>query len=320
MPKKDKALYILKYLWYNTDEEHFTTIAEIIDSLAKEGIKVERHTVASYIEQLTNFGFDIICLKSSPNKYFIGQRSFELPELKLLVDAVESSHFISRTKSNSLVRKLCDLTSIHQAQELNRHLYVDGRVKSECKSLYYTIDLIYKAINEHKRIDFKYVEYTPEKKKVYKHNGCVYEFSPYAMLWHNDRYYVLGFSERHGKIVKFRVDRIEKAEMTDFTAVKKPSDFNPITYLKNIIAMYDGELKTVKLKCTSDMMDVIIDRFGKDVQTEICDDGFVAEVKVSVSPTFFGWIFGFDGTIKISSPQDVLNDYKNSLNKAFCEC
>lgn len=142
MPKKDKALYILKYLWYHTDEEHFTTIAEIIDSLAKEEISVERHTVASYIKQLTDFGFDIICLKSSPNKYFIGQRSFELPELKLLVDAVESSHFIPRTKSNSLVRKLCDLTSINQAQELNRHLYVDGRVKSECKSLYYTIDLI----------------------------------------------------------------------------------------------------------------------------------------------------------------------------------
>lgn len=320
MPKKDKALYILKYLWSNTDDEHFTTIAEIIDFLAKEGIMVERHTVASYIEQLTNFGFDIICLKSSPNKYFIGQRSFELPELKLLVDAVESSHFISTTKSHNLVRKLCGLTSIHQANELNRHLYVEGRVKSECKALYYTVDLIHKAIKECKRIVFKYVEYTPEKKKVYKHNGCVYEFSPYAMLWHNDRYYVLGYSEQHGKIVKFRVDRIEKAEMTDFTAEKKPKYFNPIIYHKNIIAMYDGELKTVKLKCTSDMMNVIIDRFGKDVYTEVCNDGFTAEVQVSVSPTFFGWIFGFDGKIKISSPKDVLNDYKNSLNKAFCDC
>ena len=194
MAKKDRTLYVLKYLWKNTDEVHPATVSDILDALEAENIKVERHALMSDIEQLTEFGIDIVCVKSSPNRYFIGQRSFELPELKLLVDAVESSRFISASQSGSLVSKLYDMASIHQASELNRHLYVDGRVKSDSRTLYYTVDLIHKAINDRKRIHFKYIEYTAEKKKIYKHNGCIYEFSPYAMLWHDDRYYVLGYS------------------------------------------------------------------------------------------------------------------------------
>lgn len=319
MAKKDRTLYVLKYLWQNTDEEHPATVSDILAFLAGEGINVERHALATDIEQLIEFGIDVVCVKSSPNKYFIGQRSIELPELKLLVDAVESSHFISASKSRSLVGKLYDMASIHQAKELNRHLYVDGRVKSDCKTLYYTVDMIHKAINERKRISFKYVEYTAEKKKVYKHNGCIYEFSPYAMLWHNDCYYVLGYSERHESIVKFRVDRIEKCETTDKSAVKKPAGFEPVTYLKNIIAMYYGKMETIQLKCTGDMMKVIIDRFGKDVYTEPCDEGFVAEVNASVSPTFFGWVFGFAGKIRIITPQSVVDEYIKTAKKAISE-
>ena len=175
MAKKDRTLYVLKYLWKNTDEDHPATVSDILAALENENIKVERHA-------LTEFGIDIVCVKSSPNRYFVGQRSFELPELKLLVDAVESSRFISASQSGSLVSKLYDMASVHQASELNRHLYVDGRVKSDSRTLYYTVDLIHKAINDRKRIRFKYIEYTAEKKKVYKHNGCIYEFSPYAML------------------------------------------------------------------------------------------------------------------------------------------
>lgn len=320
MAKKDRTLYVLKFLWQNTDEEHPATVSDILAALAYEDIKIERHALVADIEQLIEFGIDVVCVKSSPNKYFIGQRSFELPELKLLVDAVESSHFISASKSRSLVGKLYDMASVHQAKELNRHLYVDGRVKSDCKTLYYTVDLIHRAINESKRIIFKYIEYTAEKKKVYKHDGCIYEFSPYAMLWHNDCYYVLGYSERHGKIVKFRVDRMEKGEMTDKSAVKKPAGFEPVTYLKNIIAMYDGQMETVRLKCTADMMKVIIDRFGKDVHTEPCDEGFIADVNASVSPTFFGWVFGFAGKIRIIAPQSVTDEYIKAAKNAISEC
>ena len=235
------------------------------------------------------------------------------------MDAVESSRFISAAQSGRLVGKLYGMASTHQATELNRHLYIDGRVKSDSRTLYYTVDLIHKAINDRKRIRFKYIEYTAEKKKVYKHNGCIYEFSPYAMLWHDDRYYVLGFSERHGKIAKFRVDRIAKAEITELTAVTMPKDFEPVSYLKNIIAMYEGRMERVRLKCEPDMMKVIIDRFGADVQTEPLEDGFTAEVNVSVSPTFFGWVFSFAGKIKITSPQRVVNEYKSALGKALDE-
>ena len=273
MAKKDRTLYVLKYLWKNTDEDHPATVSDILAALEAENIKVERHALMSDIEKLTEFGIDIVCVKSSPNKYFIGQRTFELPELKLLVDAVESSRFISAAQSGRLVGKLCGVASTHQATELNRHLYIDGRVKSDCRTLYYTVDLIHKAINDRKRIRFKYIEYTAEKKKVYKHNGSIYEFSPYAMLWHDDRYYVLGYSERHGKIVKFRVDRIAKAEATDIPSVKEPADFEPLSYLKNIIAMYDGRMERVRLKCEADMMKVIIDCFGADVYTESLENG-----------------------------------------------
>lgn len=320
MAAKDRTLYVLKNLWENSDEENPATVSDILSALASEDIKVERHALMSDIEKLTEFGIDIVCVKSSPNKYFIGQRTFELPELKLLVDAVESSRFISAAQSGRLVGKLCGMASTHQATELNRHLYIDGRVKSDCKTLYYTVDLIHKAINDRKRIRFKYIEYTAEKKKVYKHNGCIYEFSTYAMLWHDDRYYVLGYSERHGKIVKFRVDRIAKAEATDIPSVKEPADFDPVSYLKNIIAMYDGRMERVRLKCEADMMKVIIDRFGADVYTESLDDGFIVEVNVSVSPTFFGWVFGFAGKIKIVSPQSVAAEYKKALKKAISEC
>ena len=273
MAKKDRTLYVLKYLWKNTDEDHPATVSDILAALEAENIKVERHALMSDIEKLTEFGIDIVCVKSSPNKYFIGQRTFELPELKLLVDAVESSRFISAAQSGRLVGKLCGVASTHQATELNRHLYIDGRVKSDSRTLYYTVDLIHKAINDRKRIRFKYIEYTAEKKKVYKHNGSIYEFSPYAMLWHDDRYYVLGYSERHGKIVKFRVDRIAKAEATDIPSVKEPADFEPLSYLKNIIAMYDGRMERVRLKCEADMMKVIIDCFGADVYTESLENG-----------------------------------------------
>lgn len=318
MAVKDRTLYVLKYLWQNTDEDHPATTSDILAALANEGLSINRHTITTDIEQLQEFGIDVIYIKGSPNKYFIGARQLELPELKLLVDAVESSRFISAKKSKELVGKLYSMTSIHQAKELNRHLYVDGKVKSDNKVLYYTVDLLHKAINDSKRIRFKYIEYTVEKKKVYKHNGYIYEFSPYALLWHNDCYYVIGYSEKHESITKFRIDRIDRAELSEKSAVKKPTDFDINTYLKNIFSMYDGEMQNVRLKCDSDMMKVMIDRFGKSVNTTVYENGgFIADVKVSVSPTFFGWLFGFDGKIRIVDPPNIVEDYIAAARSAI---
>lgn len=320
MAVKDRTLYILKYLWENADEEHPASTADILTALAEVGINVNQRTIASDIEQLQEFGMDVIRIKSSPNKYFIGTRVLELPELKLLVDAVESSRFISAKKSHELVKKLCSLTSTHEAASLNRHLYVDGRVKSDNTALYYTVDLIHQAINSDRRIQFRYIEYTAENRKIHKHKGYVYELSPYALLWHNDCYYVLGCSEKHTKITKFRVDRIDSALITNTAAVRKPSGFDPVEYLKNIFSMYDSEMQSVRLKCDADMMKVIIDRFGYGVSTHTADDGgFFADVRASVSPTFFGLVFGFGGKIRIVQPQEIVDDYVNAAKKVIAE-
>lgn len=310
MASKNRSLYVLQYLWQKTDEDHPAATADILEGLAEHGITINRRTIATDIDQLQEFGFDIICAGSSPKRFFIGQRFLELPELKLLVDAVESSRFISKHKSRELIDKLYIMTSKHQAKDLNRHIYVDGHIKADNKLLYYSIDIIHKAISDERRIRFKYIEYTTEKKKVHKHNGFIYEFSPYALMWRNDYYYVLGYSEKHKRITKFRVDRIDKAEMTEIRAVKKPSGFDPAAYLKNIFSMYDGQIQTVRLRCDADMMKVILDRFGKEIHTATCGDKrFIAEVKVSVSPTFYGWLFGFCGKIQVISPETVRKDY-----------
>lgn len=188
-------------MWQNSDEDHSAATADILAALDDDKLSVNRHTITMDIEQLQEFGFDVICIKCSPNKYFIDQRPFELPKLKLIVNAVEFSRCISAKRSKEFVNKLYSTTSVHQAKELNRYLYVYGRVKSDSKTLYYTVDLLHKVINDGVRIRFKYIEYTAEKKKVHKHNGYVYEFSPYALLRHNDCYYTLGYSEKHKAII-----------------------------------------------------------------------------------------------------------------------
>jgi predicted DNA-binding transcriptional regulator YafY len=202
------------------------------------------------------------------------------------------------------------MTSEYQAKELNRHLYVDEHIKADNKLLYYSVDIIHKAISNEQRIKFKYIEYTAEKKRIHKHNGIFYEFSPYALLWHNDYYYVLGHSEKHKSITKFRVDRIDKAELMDARAAKKSPDFDPVIYLKNIFSMYDGQMQSIRLRCDADMMKVILDRFGREIHTTTCENNqFIADVNISVSPTFYGWLFGFGGKIQVISPESVRKDY-----------
>jgi predicted DNA-binding transcriptional regulator YafY len=317
MASKNHTLHILRYLWQHTDEDHHASTADIVSGLAAYGVSVNRHAIPAIVEELQVFGFDIIQQSGSPNRYFIGQRHFELPELKLLADAVGSSRFISEKKSQELVYKLCKLTSEHQAKALNRHLYVEGRVKSDNKTLYYTVDTLDTAINEKKRVTFQYIEYTAEKKKIHKHSGYVYEFSPYALLWHDDCYYVVGYSAKHQAITKFRVDRIDKCRLSEQFAVTKPTDFDPVMYLKNIFSMYDGEMQTVRLQCCGEMMKVILDRFGQDTHTQSCGDGtFIAKIRVSVSPTFFGWLFSLENHVRILSPDSVINAYRQALQKA----
>ena len=307
---KSRILYILDLLKENTDEQHTMSISDILEHLEGQEIEAHRRTVMADIQAIEESGVDVITIKSTQNRYFIGNRDFELAEVKLLIDAVESSKLITQKKSTELIRKLTTLVSKHQALELHGHLYVDQRIKPENEEIYYTVDAIHSAINNNKQIEFKYYQYTGRKEKIFKNNGFVYSLSPYALIWSEDHYYAIGYCDKHGKISKFRVDRMANTVITEKETLHKPVDFEVAEYAKSVFEMFDGETKTVELKCTNDLMDVIVDRFGENVKThELGSNCFKAIVDISISPTFYGWVFGFGNKMSILAPIDVKNEY-----------
>ena len=262
---KSRILYILKFLEEDSDELHPISITDIIENLGKHDIKAHRRTIMTDIESLKEFGIDIITVKSTQNRYFIGNRDFELPEVKLLIENEE---------------------------------------------VYYTVDSIHDAINSNKQIEFKYYQYTGRKEKIFKNDGYVYSLSPYALIWSEDHYYVIGFSRKHNKISKFRVDRMAQTQITAIDSMSRPESFDVAEYAKSVFEMFDGETRTVELKCTNDLMDVIVDRFGESVNTtELGSNCFKAIVDISISPTFYGWVFGFGNKMSILAPIDVKNEY-----------
>lgn len=311
MEKKSRILYLLKYLQENSDEEHPVPSTELMEYLDSMGIKVHRTTINTDITLMVEAGIDIITVRSSPNKYFMGDRQLELPELKMLVDAVASSKFITTKKSKQLIEKIGNLTSRKLYEELQREVYTERIIKPGNEQIYYTLDKIQQAIRTKKWMEFKYLEYNPDKKLVYKNRGYLYEFCPFTTFWSDDRYYVVGYSKKHKKIATFRIDRIEKPEVTVVDAVPRPDDFDPAAYANQIFEMFDGERKNVELKCTNDLMSVIVDKFGEQVETTtLGSTHFKATVTIQVSPRFYGWVFGFAGKISILGPECVKEEYK----------
>jgi predicted DNA-binding transcriptional regulator YafY len=315
--KKSRILYVKRFLETQTDERNPVEMRDILYFLEKEGIHASRKTVMQDIEQLIEAGIDVVCNKGRHYEFFVGSRHFELPELKTLVDAVQASKFITAKKSSALIDKLTNFASIHQAGELNRQIYVGKHIKQENERTYITVDMLHNAINAENQITFKYYEYNRYKKRDYKHNRYTYTFSPYALLWNSDKYYAVGYSDKHGKVITFRVDRIAMPKLSDKPAVPKPKGFDIKIYTKSVFQMYDGaEIQKVTLKCENSLMKSIIDRFGEDVETEIFDDEhFNAVIEVSVSPTFFGWVFSFGGEIEIIYPESVKSGFTELAKK-----
>jgi predicted DNA-binding transcriptional regulator YafY len=230
--------------------------------------------------------------------------------LKLLIDAVQASRFIPRKKAAALTDKLAALAGDHYAGELSRQLYVSGHSAPGGERVYHTIDLLHRAVTAERLVTFKYYEYDRNKRKRYKHNGQVYRFSPYGLIWNNDRYYTVGHSESHDKPVTFRVDRIAVPKLTDIPARPRPEGFDMAYYAETVFRMYDGPLREVTLKCENPLMKAVIDRFGEDAETKILDDAhFIVRAKIPVGPTFFGWVFTSRGAAEIISPEDVAGDY-----------
>lgn len=320
METKPRILYLLRILEQYTDEEHPLTTKQLIDKLQDEyGISAHRTTLTKDIAALQEFGVDIVTVHSTQSKYFIGNRKFELPELKLLIDAVESSRFITAKKSESLIRKIHTLTSQGQVSKLRRNNYVVDRIKPDNEQIYYIVDTINDAINEGKQISFQYYDYSGLKKKVLKNKGEIYKLSPYKLIWSGDYYYVIGYSEKKGKVINFRVDRIAAAPtILSENAIPVPKDFDLENFTKEVFFMFSGDEVEVDLQCDNSLMKTMIDRFGENVKTLAYDmTSFRLITEVSVSPTFFGWVFGFDGKVKILGPKNVKEQYYKMISEAM---
>ena len=318
MTKQNRTLLVLQYIWEHSDEDHQVTAKDIIAFLEENGISATSRTVKADVDQLIAFGIDIEINHSTQNRFYMYERNFELAEIKLLIDAVQSARFITDNKSKRLIKKLSAFASEHQQNELKRQLYVDKRIKTENDSGYYSVDSLHTAIQGKKKVTFKYVEFAPDKTKKEKHDGQVYVFSPYAMVWNDDCYYAIGYSEapNHNKVVKFRVDRMKALTVLDKVAVRKPKDFDVEDYFSQIFSMYDGPECDVDILCENDMMKHVIDQFGEKVKTNIVDSNhFLASVRVSLSPTFYAWVFSFAGKMIIKNPKEAIDGFKKMINQ-----
>lgn len=316
---KLRPIYLIDILKERTDEDHYLTTSQLCTILKNEyGIDTHRTTIKSDIEMLQQAGFGIQAVRSTQNQYNFIEREFDIAELKLLIDAVQSAKFMTNAKSDQLVTKLTALAGVNKARELKRHLVVDGKSKMENEQILVIVDAINDAINQRRKIKFQKVEYNVKKERVLHHGGEVYTFSPYSLVWDGDFYYVVGYSDKYQSVGSHRVDRIyQRPEILEEAAVPAPLGFDVSKYIHTTFRMYNAPRREVELVCDNSVMDAIIDRFGPDVDTYACDQqNFRVIAEVAVGTVFFNWIFGFGGKVWIKAPEDVKEQYKEQVFNA----
>ena len=308
---KMALLYMMRELLQKTDEDHSMNASDLIAALAAYDCEADRRTIYSNVEILQDFGIDVI-KKESGQGYYIGSRDFELPELKLLVDSVQSSKFITEKKSRELIGKLMQLTNEQKARQLNRSVFIRNRMKTGNEKVYYNVDTLHEAMNRNRQIRFKYGEWTAAKELVEKKGGTEYRVSPWALTWDDENYYLIAFDEAAGIIKHYRVDKMLKIGLTDEERVGRDSfeDFDLAAFSKKTFGMFGGPDANVVLRCKNGLAGVIIDRFGREISL-VPEDGehFHVHVTVAVSPQFFGWVTGIGPGIEIASPADVREAY-----------
>ena len=314
--QKLKLLYIVKMLEENTDELHPMSTAEIISRLEANGIHSERKSIYDDIEKLIEFGYDIIRVQSRlGGGYYLGTREFELAELKLLVDAVQSSRFITTKKSRELIKKLEKKAGKHDAGKLQRQVYVAGRIKTENESIYYNIDTIHRAIQENKQITFSYMDWNLQK-KLTPRIGSERKVSPWALIWRDENYYLAAYDERDDKIKHYRVDKMGKVDLTDEarTGVAQFEHVDLAAYTNQTFGMYGGREEIVTMQFPKHLVGVVLDRFGKEADIRsMGEEHFRVRAKVAVSGQFYGWLAGIGPDARIVSPEGVASEYKEWL-------
>ena len=317
---KMRMLRILELLQNETDAEHPLSTAQIEKLLSERWqIQAYRITIQKDITALITVGYAIETIRSTQNKYYYSGRLFELPELKLLIDAVESSKFITEKKSRVLTEKLTTLAGKSEAGQLRRNISIADRVKAGNEQIYYIMDVLNDAINARRKVQFLYFEYDGKKRRRLKNDGKPYVLSPYTLTWNGDFYYVVGWSEKHGKIATFRVDRIHAVPtILPDKAVPKPKQYSIGDFAEKAFQLFDSEHAEIELLCEDSMMSTVLDHFGEKVKARKTDEThFTFTAEVSVSPTFFAWVFEFGGKIRIMSPESVKDAYRELIQKAF---
>ena len=309
--QKQKLILVLDYLRKNTDETHFVSTADLLEYLYQNGITAERKSIYDDINTLIGMGYDIIVKKGNNGGYSLVSREFELAELKLLVDAVQSSKFISERKSNALIKKIETLTSYYEGKKLQRQVYVTNRVKTDNESVFYTIDGIHLAISEKNKISFVYMEWSLEKKLVPRKKGIRYIVEPLYLVWDDENYYLVAKDSASGEIKHYRVDKMNSVEIEEEKFSPEGINTTPVEYSKTHFSMFSGNEEIVTVRFKKELIGVVLDRFGKEVSIIPKDeDYFDARLKVMVSNQFFGWLAGLGKGAKIISPNEVLEQYK----------
>lgn len=321
MPKgknqKFKLYCLAQIMLEQTDEEHYISMPEIIEALAAYDITADRKSLYQDLRDLEKLGIEVEG-EATGNRYHyhVISRFFELPELKLLVDAIQSSKFITERKSNALIKKLERLVSKYEAQKLQRQVYVSGRIKTMNESIYYTVDAIHNAISENRKIKFQYYQWNIKKEMELRHNGAWYHISPWGLSWDDENYYLVGFDSEAGLIKHYRVDKMLHISMSE--EKREGSEYftklDMAEYAKKSFGMYGGEEQTVKLLVDNSLAGVVIDRFGKDVMLIPTDgDRFTVSVNVRVSRQFMGWVFSLGEKVKIIGPDLVIQQMREEV-------
>ena len=312
--QKIKLLALYDFLCRETDENNPLSTAEIIERLKFDGIAVERKALINDIKVLNEWGYEVQSFKKKSFYYYVCYRKFDTAELRVLMDAVQAARFINENKTVELCEKIAELAGKNNAEILNKTVVYNNTVKHDNKNLFYTVDVISRAIDQKIKISFEYFNYDVNKKKVYRKERARYIVNPLALVLSGNNYYLVCYNDKYKNLSNYRIDRIENAatENDKITPVKEFENFSVNEYCKQTFSMFMGELLTVELEADNDMIDEILDRFGKDVDVTYKQKSyFRIKVAVRVSPPFFAWIVQFQGRIKIKSPQSV----KDELNK-----
>lgn len=322
MPKgtnqKFKLYRLAQIMMEKTDDSHYITMPEILSELGKYETTADRKSIYNDLRDLEKLGIEVEGEQIGKSyHYHVVNRPFELPELKLLVDAIQASKFITETKTNALIKKLEKLVSNHEATELQRQVYVSGRIKTMNESIYYTVDAIHHAISKNRKIRFQYFQWNVKKEMELRHNGGWYHISPLGLSWDDENYYLVGYDAHAGQIKHYRVDKMLHIGMSEEQREEECcTKMDMAEYAKKSFGMFGGKEQEVKLLVENRLAGVIIDRFGKDVMMIPKDaDHFTVNVNVHVSSQFLGWIFSLGEGVKILAPDEVVEQMKREIER-----